>query len=72
MNFVKDLQSICNHIIIENVYKLSNDHIAYRFLTRNINILNFIFNDSDKYIYTYQPIGFILLLATVQNKKYIN
>jgi hypothetical protein len=44
MNFVKDLQSICNHIIIENVYKLSNDHIAYRFLTRNINILNFIFN----------------------------
>lgn len=44
MNFVNDLQSICNHIIIENVYKLSNDHVAYRFLTRNINILNFIFN----------------------------
>ena len=44
MNFVNDLQSICNHIIIENVYKLNNDHIAYRFLTRNSNILNLIFN----------------------------
>jgi hypothetical protein len=44
MNFVRDVQSICNHIIIENVYKLSNDNVAYRFLTRNKNILNFIFN----------------------------